>query len=179
MRRARSRYRLWQIMVGIAVLAGLFAVFDVTVIIAILVVISVLVLPVVLARPGLRLRTAAWVSSLYPVFLISSAYATWFAAWAALGRRPQITLDDPKFIGPLVDVPLYTGYLLMFGLWGAAVACILLVLAYVAQGVGRDEVRAGMAVVQLLIPVLLWASPFILSLSNALALDYVLEWFLD
>lgn len=41
----------------------------------------------------------------YPAILISSLYATWFAAWSALGHAPRPSLDDPKYIGLLVDVP--------------------------------------------------------------------------
>ena len=50
MRPAKSKYRLWQIMLAIAVLAGLFAVFGVFGAVVILAVFSVVLLPVWLER---------------------------------------------------------------------------------------------------------------------------------
>ena len=50
----------------------------------------------------------------YPAFYIASLYLTWFVAWAALGHMPRPNLDDPKYIGLLVDIPyLVTMFLLM------------------------------------------------------------------
>jgi hypothetical protein len=179
MQRAKPRYKLWQIMLAIAAFAGLMAALGAIGAIAILIVISALVLPVVVAKSGHRLRAAAWVSSLYPVLIMASVYATWFTAWAVLGHRPRMSLDDPKFISPIVDVPLTTTYLLMLGLPFAMVICVMLVIAFVAQGVGRDGVRPGKAVTQLLIPVLLWLSAWIMSRSNLFDFNYVAEWFMD
>ena len=50
----------------------------------------------------------------YPVIFVSSFYLTWFAAWVALGRAPRPNLDDPKSIGPLVDV-----------LYGCTMVCLM------------------------------------------------------
>ena len=36
---------------------------------------------------------------------LASLYLTWIAAWVTLGRRPQSSVDDPKHIGGLVDLP--------------------------------------------------------------------------
>jgi hypothetical protein len=49
-----------------------------------------------------RLVVIAW---LYPFALIGSFYATWMCATLVLGHTPRSSLDDPKSIGLLVDVP--------------------------------------------------------------------------
>ena len=58
----RFKIELWKIMVSVAVLAGVFAVFGVTSAVAMLALIAALVLPVHLASPGRRLWVAASVS---------------------------------------------------------------------------------------------------------------------
>lgn len=40
----------------------------------------------------------------YPLFLVASFYGTWLIAWISLGHMPRPSLDDPKSIGPVVDV---------------------------------------------------------------------------
>ena len=62
-----------------------------------------------------------------------------------------MSLDDPKFISPIVDVPLTATYLLMMGIPGALLLCLLIVLAFVAQGVSRNGVRPVKAGAQLLV----------------------------
>ena len=171
MQRAQPRYKLWQIMLATAAFAGLMAVLGAIGAIALLILISTLVLPVFVAKPGHRLRAAAWVSSLYPLLILASLYATWFTAWAVLGHSPRMSLDDPKFISPIVDVPLTTTYPLMLGLAFAMVLCLVLVMAFVGQSVDRDRARLGKAAIQLLIPVLLWLSPWIVSWSNIFDFD--------
>jgi hypothetical protein len=52
----------------------------------------------------------------YPLFLLSSIYATWLTAFVSLGRIPRPSLDDPKSINVFVSAFLIlTGslYLLM------------------------------------------------------------------
>ena len=66
MRASKARYRLWQVMLAVAILAGLFAVFGVIGSISVAVVLGVIFLPILLAGPGRRLRAAAWVGSIYP-----------------------------------------------------------------------------------------------------------------
>ncbi len=71
---------------------------------------------------GLFLFLIAW---LYPLLLVGSLYGTWLVAWYSLGHRPRPSLDDPKSIGPAVDVcyPLFSLLLvgfpaaLLFGLF--------------------------------------------------------------
>jgi hypothetical protein len=168
--------RLWHNLLAIAVIAGLFAAFEVIGTIAFLIVIPALVMPVVLARPGFRFRTAAWVASLYPLLLVGSFYATWMTAWIVLGHRPRMSLDDPKYISPIVEVPFAATYLLMMGAPGAFALCVL---ALVEQGGIRGGVRPGKAVAQLLVFVLLWLCPFLLSAADLFGFDEVIGWFID
>lgn len=42
---------------------------------------------------------------LYPAGIVASLYLTWFTAWAVLGHTPRPSLDDPKYISLLVDIP--------------------------------------------------------------------------
>ena len=62
-------------------------------------------IPIVLAPTGRRLDVASWVVALQPAIVVVYLYATLATAWCVLGHRPTPSLDDPKFIGPLVDVP--------------------------------------------------------------------------
>lgn len=51
---------------------------------------------------------------MYPVWLVGAFYATWLVAWVELGHRPRPMLDDPKYIGGLMDfVYGVPGYLLL------------------------------------------------------------------
>jgi hypothetical protein len=110
-----AKYKLWHIMLAIAAIAGLFAKYGVILTFGVLLAASACLLPICLARPGRRLRAAAWVCSLYPLFIIGSLYATWLAAWCVLGHQPRVSLDDPKYISPIVDVPFALTWAFVFG----------------------------------------------------------------
>src|SRR5262245_3669981 len=114
MRLYKARYRLWQIMLAIAVFAGLFAmlaIFGVTFAAAIIIAVGVIVLPILLAGPGPRLGAPAWAFAPPPLLALLSLYAAWFTAWLVLGHRPRSSLDDPKFISSLVEVPYIATHL--------------------------------------------------------------------
>ena len=94
-------------MLAIAGLAGLFAGFRMAGMVgavAMVVVTGVIVLPILLAASGRRLRAAVWVSSIYPVLILSSLYATWLTAWCVLGHRPRAFTDDPDHLDPIVNM---------------------------------------------------------------------------
>ena len=57
----------------------------------------------------------------YPVLMLASLYTTWFAAWAVLGHPPRPSLDDPKYISTLVDIPYVLTMLLIIAMPGAMV----------------------------------------------------------
>jgi hypothetical protein len=113
------------------------------------------------------------------LLLVASIYATWFTAWIVLGHQPRMSLDDPKFISPIVDVPVAANFLLMLGVPGALVFCVLIVLPLVAERVARDGVHPVKACAQLLAPVVAWVSPFLLSSSDLFGFSYIAEWFMD
>src|SRR6185312_12782716 len=73
-----------------------------------------------------RLVVSAWVMALYPMILLSALYAAWFIAWHALGHPPRPSLDDPKFISPLVDKACDAAGIVMMGTFLSLLACILL-----------------------------------------------------
>jgi hypothetical protein len=179
MRPIRPTVQLWQVMLAIATLAGLFAVFGVTGTLAILIAVSVVFLPIVMASAGRKLRAAAWVCFVYPVLPVGSLYATWFIAWCVLGHQPGLYLDDPKYISPIVEVPHITTYLLMLGLPLALLQCIPLTLAYVAQSVWQRRIGPWNGVAHLFIPLVLWLSIFAISRWDFLQIDHVSAWFMD
>ena len=69
------------------------------------------------------MRTLRTFALAYPVALSLAFLCTWLAGRLMLGHWPRPSLDDPKSIGSLVDIPYFiTGVLLMFGLPAFAVA---------------------------------------------------------
>jgi hypothetical protein len=57
----------------------------------------------------------------YPILMLASLYTTWFVAWAVLGHSPRPSLDDPKYISTLVDIPYVLTMLLIIGIPGAMI----------------------------------------------------------
>tara|TARA_R110002126_G_scaffold4409_24_gene23268 strand:- start:649 stop:1026 length:378 start_codon:yes stop_codon:yes gene_type:complete len=51
----------------------------------------------------------------YPVLFVGALYLTYVVAWGALGHAPILSLDDPKGLGVLVDVPYVLTIVLMMG----------------------------------------------------------------
>ena len=45
------------------------------------------------------------VTWVYPCLLVTSLYGTWLVAWAVLGHQPVPSIDDPKYISPIVSDP--------------------------------------------------------------------------
>ena len=176
MRPSRARYQLWHVMLAIAVLAGLFAVFGVTSAFAMVVVIGVIFLPILLAPSGRRLEAAVWVSSVYPVLIVSSFYAPWLTAWCVLGRRPRAFTDDTGYLGPIVDgVRTAATYFLM----GAPViwfVCAPVTLAVVYWNMAQRRTPPWKGAAQLLIPVCAWLSIYAISRWDPCD---VLTWYFD
>ena len=140
MRPIKARYQLWQIMLAIAALAGLFALLGVAFATAIVILVGALMLPIFLARPGRRPRAAAWTGALYPLLWLASLYATWFTAWLVLGHRPRSSLDDPKFISPLVEVPYIATFLCLVGSPYVLGLSFFLMLAHVGEGLCSETI---------------------------------------
>ncbi len=173
MRPGKARYQLWQIMLTIGVLAGLFAAFGV----AVAAVIAGISLPILLAGPGRRVRAMVWVASLYPFLILAALYATWFTAWSVLGHAPRAYTDDPDRLNPVVNTVRGVGVLLTVA--GALLIWFVyapLILAIANWNMTQRKTPVGKGMMQLLIPVFAWLS------ANALIrwdpCD-VLTWFID
>jgi hypothetical protein len=123
-------------MIAVAIIAVLFAwldIWDVVALVGIGLLGLVVIIPAVIASPGRRLVAASWASSIQPAVVVFYLYATWAAAWCVLGHRPRPSLDDPKFISPIVAVPYVMfaaswtfGSILWFsnGLWLSTVCLV-------------------------------------------------------
>jgi hypothetical protein len=83
--------------------------------------------PIVIAR-----RRRRWLLLLlwcYPMAMLGAFYVTWLAAWVTLGHMPRPSLDDPKGIGLLVDIPYWIVGLMLMGCPAAGVSGVVLQLA--------------------------------------------------
>lgn len=179
MRTSGARYQLWHVMLAIAALGGLFAYFGVTGAVAIVALVGAVVLPIVLARPGRRLGAAAWTSSLYPLLLPLSLYATWFTAWAVLGHQPRSSLDDPKWISPVVEIPYGATILCLMSVPLSWAVSIPLMLAHVAESITRRHILPLRAAALLLAPVLVWFSVVAFLYLKPFGVRYVIDWYMD
>jgi hypothetical protein len=80
----------------------------------------------------------------YPMVLPLAFYATWLAGRWSLGHWPRPSLDDPKSLGAMVDIPYAITFLLLFvGLPAFAVA----VLALVGESWRNGSRRAGASLI--------------------------------
>jgi hypothetical protein len=179
MRASKARYQLWQIMLAIAVLAGLFAIFGVAVEAGIVVVFSIVFLPILLVAPGHRVRAAAWISSIYPLLLLSSLYATWFTAWCVLGHRPRSSLDDPKYISSIVEVPYVSAFLLLYGSISAFLVCPPLAIAHVADRISRRRIGPWKGAAWMLVPLSAWLSFLAILRWDLLMVGSIIGWYMD
>ncbi|MFT4538671.1 MAG: hypothetical protein ACI841_001531 [Planctomycetota bacterium] len=106
-------------------------------------------------------RILVWGIYGYPAILITSLYSTWLAGWVALGHMPRPSLDDPKYISLLVDIP----YVLTMGLFMVAPGALILGLCLTPIMViprSLNRYRGGWAaVITLLVLVLMWGATFL------------------
>jgi hypothetical protein len=108
MRLTRVQFRIRWLMVAVAISAVLLFLLTrihVLVVVAVTGMALVVVIPAALAPRGRRLEVAGWAASFQPFMVLVYLYATWITAWCVLGHRPRPSLDDPKSISPIVDVP--------------------------------------------------------------------------
>ena len=137
MRVPSVQFTIGRLMVGVAVIAVLLAWLDVGIAIALVGLGLVVIIPAVRAAPGSRLEAASWASSLQPAVVLFYLYATWATAWCVLGHPPRPSLDDPKFISPIVDAPyVMFAFSLFFG--SMVCACTGLLLSAVCLARRRN-----------------------------------------
>ena len=129
-------FSLGQIMAGIALLALVYAALPAP----LAIVFAVLLLAVALMScvgsalsPASRTRIACWAFAAFPLVLLASLYTTRLAAWYALGHLPRPSLDDPKSIGSIVDVPHTATWLLI----ALSTPAFLMSVALSAVEIGR------------------------------------------
>ena len=101
-------------------------------------------------------RLACRVFACYPLLPLLSLYATWATAWYCLGHLPRSSLDDPKFISPMVDVPYDATSALLAGALPALVVHALLVAIDFLRMMHdeRDDLKRFM--VRGVLPLLSW-----------------------
>jgi hypothetical protein len=179
MRPTKARFQLWQVMLAVAVLAGLFAAFGLTGAVANVILIGVISLPILFARPGHRLRAAAWVACLYPLLSLASLYTTWSVARLVLGRTPDPWFDDhPRLIDPFVEALYLCSRFSLLTLPFSPLLSIPLAIAYIAQ---RDILRRRLptwrAAGLVLAPILVWFSVLAFVSHRLLGTDAILIWY--
>ncbi len=120
-----------------------------------------------LSRP---LTMAAWVSTLYPLWVAASLSSEWLVAWWVLGHAPRPSLDDPMSIHPWNALHYVTGASLMGVVPAILVATSLNTIALF----NRQSARWGL--IRLILAVGVWAA-----IVALLRLDpwCVLAWWLD
>ena len=95
-------------------------------------------------------------------------YATWAAAWCVLGHCPRPSLDDPKYISPVVEVPYEMfAFSMLFGFVICACTGLLLTAVCCAR---RSNPRPLLA-----LP-FAWLAGYIALILDPLG---VLYWYMD
>ena len=109
------------------------------------------------ARPQRSERLLLLGAYSYPVLVVVSFYLTWFVAWAVLGHMPRPNLDDPKYIGLLVDIPYCVCTLLLMGVPGVMpLSALMAPIALARQAAPGARLARGLIALSALI--LLWAA---------------------
>jgi hypothetical protein len=174
-----TSYKLWQLMVAVAALAGLFAAFGVVGATGITLAISVVCRPILLARPGRKLRAAAWVFSFYPLLGLGSLYVSWLTAWCGLGHPPHWSPDDPKFISSIVEVLFDSTVAFTMGTPFALFLVGPIVVAHDVQSFRKNGLHPIRMTVGLGTPVLVWLSVFAILWFRLFGVREIFEWCWD
>lgn len=162
------RFTIGRLMIAVAVIAVLLAWLGLWAAIALVGLGLAVIIPAAIASPGYRLEAASWASSLQPAVVLFYLYATWATAWCVLGHRPRPSLDDPKFISAVVEVPyVMFDFSIEFG-WMIC-ACTGLLLSAVCL-VRRRNIRPLLA-----LP-FAWLASYLALVLDPLG---VLYWYMD
>jgi hypothetical protein len=170
-----SRITLGQLMSVVAVVALAFAVAPAPLAIAFSVLLLVTgCLSMAVNAPWFRIAAGAF--ACYPLLPLACLYATWWAAWYSLGHSPRPSLDDPKFIGPLVDSPYAATELLLDGCLPALLVNVVLVVIEFGRMLYSNHDRLGRLAARLGLPMVSWPLAFCW-----LRIDPgdVMNWFID
>jgi hypothetical protein len=135
----RFRWSLASIMIAVAALALVFAVFGVELGAGVAVVYLVILSPLAFVPSGRRLEVSAWIMASYPMVVLAALYATWIVGWAALGHPPRPSLDDPKQIGETVDLAYDVTGVVMSGAPLSLLACIVLAITLGLKSIQTKE----------------------------------------
>jgi hypothetical protein len=168
MRLPRIQFTIRRLMVAVAIAALLLAWFHVCAVVAVAGMVLIVILPAVVAPPGRRLPVACWAASLQPLVPLVYLYATWVTAWCVLGHRPRPSLDDPKSISPVVEVP-YCMFLVSVEM--AAPFCLGTGLLLAVVGAVRRSAFGPLLAVPLA-----WLAAYLLLRWDPLG---VLYWYMD
>jgi hypothetical protein len=93
----------------------------------------------------------------YPFLLVGALYLTYFVAWGALGHAPVPNIDDPKYIGVLVDLPYVLTMALMMGAPAAMFLGVVLLPLVLTRRTGAWRLGFALA----LAAVWIWAALFL------------------
>jgi hypothetical protein len=179
MRLVSPKYKIWQIMLATAIVACLFAAFRMARAPEISAAIFAVTLPIVLACRGRKIRAAAWVCSLYPLYILGSFYAVWLTAWCVLGHRPLVGLDDPDHISRLVQVPIKLNEAFIMGLPVALVLVVPLVLIHDVRSFRSEGVHPNKTVARWVIPALVWLGVLCIAWFRLFGVAEILDWYSD
>ncbi len=168
MRLRRVRFTIGRLMVAVAVIAALLAWRDVRVAFALVGLGLVVIIPAMIAAPGRRLEAASWACSLQPAVVLFYLYATWATAWCVLGHCARPSLDDPKYMSPVVDAP-YVMFAFSVSIGSMICLCtgiLLSVVCCVRRSNGRPLLALSLA----------WLAGCLALMCDPLG---VLHWYLD
>jgi hypothetical protein len=163
------RIKLWWGMAVVAVVAVGLRFLDLLILAWPLV--AAVPLIVLAGRSRHRATIAAAFCVVYPFLIPVALVLTWLTAWAALGHRPRVWIDDPKDEG-LVAAPYVLTLWLMLWTPVVATATLLLILKTL---VSQQGYRTRVLSVLFLAPVA-WYVTFYHVLK---ALNPILVWFRD
>jgi len=172
------RWNLKHVLVAVAALAMMFAVLGVGEAVGASVLGTAFIAPIVRAQSGRRIKAAAWVASLHPIYLLISLHVTWITAWYVLGHRPRISFDDPKFIGAAVDCPYIATAILLISLPFSFLGFIVLNMIDLCstRPMNREVEPRIIDKAAILLRSLVWIAGFLILRIDRFK---VFDWFLD
>ena len=179
MRLFSPKYNIWHVMLATAVVACLYAVSRFSLAPEIGAALTITLLPIVLAGRGRRLRAAAWVCSLYPLWVLGSFYAIWLSAWCILGHRPRIGLDDPDRLSAIVTIAIKLNEAFLLGLPIAFLLVAPLVFIHDVQSFRTEGLHPNKTVARLLIPPIVWSAVFGIFWLQLFGVRQIMHWFWD